>query len=147
MYMASIINRVGGGVNVKNNDELIGNGGRSDTGICREKRRRLRRRRDVMPYNIIYSSSMAGTAVRGRSKTAKEVGMNRTSGMRGRKGGEREGERTSGTEVGIKSTVNRRRIHPRKTTGTEARRFSDIRHLRPVVELCHSHGQDRPFCK
>jgi len=44
----------------------------------------------------------------------------------------REGERTSGTEVRIKSKVNRRRIHSRKTTGTEACRFSDIRHLRPV---------------
>lgn len=32
-----------------------------------------------MPYNIIYSSSVAGTAVRGMSKTAKEVGINSES--------------------------------------------------------------------
>lgn len=49
-----------------------------------------------MPYNIIYSSSVAGTAVRGRSKTAKEVRDGQrerdegTGGARARRGRENE---------------------------------------------------------
>lgn len=68
--MPSIINRGGGGVRcgVKNNDELIGSGGRSGTVISGEKRCR----RNVMLYNIIYSSFVAETAVRDGNKTAKE---------------------------------------------------------------------------
>lgn len=83
---------------VKNNDELIGNGRRSDAKISGEKRQP--RCRDVMPYNIIYSSSVAGTAVRGMSKTAKELWMNSKS--------KRKKERERATKVEVKSAVNRR---------------------------------------
>lgn len=53
-----------------------------------------------MPYNIIYSSSVAGTAVRGMSKTAKELWMNSKS--------KRKKERERATKVEVKSAVNRR---------------------------------------
>lgn len=64
--VASTINR-DAETRQKYNDELIEKRTFRRGRYSDEKRRRVASRRDdVMPYNIIYSSSMAETAVRGQ---------------------------------------------------------------------------------
>jgi len=86
-----------------------------------------RRRRDVIPYNVIYSSSVAETAVKATHKTAEEVWR---SGERGAARGMREMRRRERAgKQGEGDTLHGCRIHPPKTTGTKTIRcFFNIRH-------------------